>query len=139
VLNDGSVEMGPGPDVTFNLDPVGNLTIGGWLTQLSDLNAKENFVSLDTREVLEKVTQLPVTQWNFRREEQSVRHIGPMAQDFSAAFGLGRDERHISAMDTAGVALAAIQGLNEKLQERDREIEALKAELAEIKQMLVAR
>lgn len=50
-----------------------------------------------------------------------------MAQDFHAAFGLnGDDEKHISVVDEGGVALAAIQGLNQKLVEKDAEIQALK-------------
>ena len=32
-----------------------------------------------------------------------------MAQDFRAAFGLGEDDKHISAIDEGGVALAAVQ------------------------------
>jgi hypothetical protein len=146
LLRDGTVLMGPGPDTTFDLDPLGNLTIAGWLTQLSDRHAKENFLPLDSEEVLEKITQLPITEWNFKQEDDSVRHIGPVAQDFQEAFGLGKDERHISSMDMSGVALAAIQGLNEKLQEKDallvrqqQQIENLRAELAEIKAMIGQR
>jgi hypothetical protein len=109
------------------------------LTQLSDRNAKENFVPLDTQEVLDRVAQLPITEWNFKQEEESVRHIGPMAQDFREAFGLGEDERHISSMDSSGVALAAIQGLNEKLADKEARIQRLEAELAQIKAMLANR
>jgi hypothetical protein len=45
-----------------------------------------------------------------------VRHVGPMAQDFYAAFGTGVDDRHITSIDEDGVALAAIKALNAKLQ-----------------------
>lgn len=116
VLNDGSVEMGPGPAVTFELDPVGNLTIGGVLTQLSDRSAKQDIQSVDGLEVLEKVAQLPIAEWTYKTNEDGVRHLGPMAQDFREAFGLGDDEKHLATLDTSGVALAAIQGLNERLQ-----------------------
>jgi hypothetical protein len=46
-----------------------------------------------------------------------VRHVGPTSQDFHAVFGLnGEDNMHISSVDVQGVALAAIQGLNERVQ-----------------------
>jgi hypothetical protein len=110
----------------------------------SDRNAKENFAELDAQEVLGKVIALPVTRWNFRSENPDVKHIGPMAQDFQAAFKLSADDRHISIVDEGGVALAAIQALNKKLeandnelrrlvQEQQQEIKALKTELGVMK------
>jgi hypothetical protein len=54
---------------------------------------------------------MPITSWSYRAEKPSVRHIGPMAQDFYKAFGLGLDNKHITTIDEGGVALAAIQGL----------------------------
>ena len=102
----------------------------------SDRNSKENFQSLDPQNVLAKVAALPVTQWNYKTENQAQKHIGPMAQDFQAAFGLnGGDEKHISVVDEGGVALAAIQGLNQKLEARSQELEA---ENTELKQRLDA-
>ena len=69
---------------------------------------------------------LPITQWSYKTEP-GVRHVGPMAQDFHAAFGLnGTDDKHIATVDEGGVALAAIQGLNQKLNEKDAEIQKLK-------------
>ena len=103
----------------------------------SDRVAKEGFQPVDAREVLEKVTRLPITQWQYKTQADA-RHIGPMAQDFHSAFGVGRDDKHIATVDEEGVALAAIQGLNEKLEERLREkeghIEALEDSVAELKQ-----
>ena len=82
----------------------------------SDRNAKENFTPLDGETVLAKVISLPMTEWNYKDEAADKKHIGPMAQDFHAAFGLdGADDKHISVVDEGGVALAAIQGLNQKL------------------------
>jgi hypothetical protein len=95
----------------------------------SDRNLKENFAPVAARDVLEKVAAMPISRWNFKGDEGTT-HVGPMAQDFHAAFGLGTDDKHIATVDADGVALAAIQGLNqkleEKLRERDREIEQLK-------------
>jgi len=103
------------------------------LALTSDRNAKENFQPVDNQAVLARVAALPVTQWNYKTDHAGVRHIGPMAQDFQAAFGLdGADDRHISMVDEGGVALAAIQGLNEKLQEKDAEIAQLQAKAAQV-------
>jgi hypothetical protein len=106
----------------------------------SDRNLKEGFSNLDSQEVLERVADLPVSEWQYEADASNSRHVGPVAQDFHAAFGLGKDDRHINPMDAAGVSLAAIKGLYEKMKqelaERDAEIEMLKAELAEIKAML---
>ncbi len=93
----------------------GNMTIAGTLNQLSDVNAKEDFEALDSADVLAKVAALPVSEWSFKSDGSRIRHVGPMAQDFRAAFGLGVDERHIAPLDAAGVALAAVKALNEKL------------------------
>ena len=67
-------------------------------------------------EVLAKVVEMPVGTWRFKSEDDSIRHIGPVAQDFMAAFGYGKDDKYITATDADGVALAAIQGLNQKLE-----------------------
>jgi hypothetical protein len=92
----------------------------------SDRNAKEAFAPVDRQALLRRLARLPITSWRYRRERGMVRHLGPMAQDFRAAFGLGRDRRHISAVDADGVALAAIQALY-------AENRALKRELALVK------
>ena len=98
----------------------------------SDRNAKEHFASIDSQAVLAKVAALPVTEWNYK-DDKAAEHIGPMAQDFHAAFGLdGADDKHISVVDENGVALAAIQGLNEKLEAESAENEHLKRRLDEL-------
>jgi hypothetical protein len=79
---------------------------------------------------------MAVQTWAYTKSA-GVRHLGPVAQDFKAAFGLGTDERHIATVDESGVALAAIQGLNQKVEEQRAENAELKRELSEIKQLLV--
>ena len=79
---------------------------------------------------MERVARLPITTWNYRNDEPSLRHIGPVAQDFAAAFAVGADDKHIAALDGNGVALAAIQGLNQKVESGNA---ALRAENAELK------
>jgi len=104
----------------------------------SDRNAKENFSDVSPKEVLDKVAALPITRWNFK-EDKAVEHLGPMAQDFRAAFGLGTDDKHIATVDEEGVALAAIQGLNQKLEQKDAEIMDLKTRLEKLEQLVESK
>ncbi|MGA2622324.1 MAG: tail fiber domain-containing protein [Bacteroidota bacterium] len=109
------------------------LTIGGTWTNASDRNKKENFTAVDGKELLIKIERLPISMWNYKGESQDIRHIGPMAQDFYGLFHLGNDDKHISTIDPAGVALAAIQELtrkNEELTKRVSELESLVKSLA---------
>jgi hypothetical protein len=107
---------------------------GTWAS-LSDREAKENISAVKPQEALAKVAAMPVSQWSYKTE-RGVKHIGPMAQDFYAAFNLGADDRHITTIDESGVALAAIQGLNQKLDQRDGEIQALKKQNELLQQRL---
>ena len=84
---------------------------------------------------------MPVKTWNYKTQAADIRHIGPMAQDFKAAFGVGESDTGITTVDADGVALAAIQGLNElvreqrrALRERDARIAAMETSLAELRQ-----
>jgi len=113
-----------------------HLTIGGVWTDNSDRDSKENFQQVDKRDVLFRLVSLPITRWSYKAEGCDIEHLGPMAQDFSAAFGLGSDERSISTLDSSGVALAAIQGLYEIVKEKDGEIEKLKARLSKLESAL---
>jgi hypothetical protein len=101
----------------------------------SDRNAKQEFEKVEPREVLEKVAALPISRWSFKQDPQT-RHVGPMAQDFYAAFGVGLDDKHIATVDADGVALAAIQGLNQKVEQQRAEAVELKREIAELKKLV---
>ena len=101
----------------------------------SDRNLKEHFAPVDPQAVLSKLCGLSVQEWNFKSDE-GARHVGPMAQDFYAAFGLGPDDRHITTVDADGIAFAAIQGLNQKLAAKDAEISALQARLAALEKLV---
>jgi hypothetical protein len=94
----------------------------------SDRNAKEAFAPVDPPEVLRRVVRLPIETWSYKGER--IRHLGPMAQDFAAAFGLGADDRHIHTLDAAGVALAAIQGLHAVAEAQAARLAALEREAA---------
>jgi hypothetical protein len=112
---------------------IGNVYVDGIFIS-SDRNAKENFSPVDYRAVLAKVASLPVTEWNYKKDSNAVQHIGPMAQDFQAAFGLdGTDGKHISVVDESGVALAAIQGLNRKVDEKEARIQEQATEINNLK------
>ena len=117
-----------------NVHTTGTVTANGVLLT-SDRNAKENFTAINALDVLSKVAALPVTEWNYKTDSKAQPHIGPMAQDFQAAFGLnGADDKHISVVDEGGVALAAIQGLNQEVQEKAATIQAQGAEIQTLKQ-----
>ncbi len=96
----------------------------------SDRNKKANFAAVNAREVLARVVSLPIETWNYLSQGPSVRHIGPMAQDFHRAFGVGEDDTHINMVDANGVALAAIQGLYQLVQEQELQLTVLEARLA---------
>ncbi|PAP76933.1 tail fiber domain-containing protein [Rubrivirga marina] len=116
----------------FRLDNGGNLTISGALFQASDVDRKDAVVAVDAEAVLEGVVGLPLSTWQYTGSD--VTHLGPMAQDFYRAFGLGQGETTISMVDADGVALAAIQALhtrNEAAQARIAQLEAANAALAE--------
>jgi len=114
----------------------GNLVVKGTVTQNSDRNLKTNLVTVDSRDVLERLAVVPMMKWTYKTEDSSVRHLGPMAQDFQAAFHLGEDDKHITTVDEGGVALAAIQGLNQKIEEQRAENTELKQQLAELKALV---
>ena len=138
---DGNVGIGT-PTPAYALDVSGDINASGsvrakGVALTSDRNAKENFTAVNAQQVLAKVAALPVTQWNFKTDSQDVRHLGPMAQDFQAAFGLdGADDKHISVVDEGGVALAAIQGLNQKLEETRAENADLRARLEKLERLV---
>jgi hypothetical protein len=101
------------------------------INNISDRHLKKNLEPVDAQEVLAKVAALPIQRWNLKSDERNTPHLGPMAQDVHAAFGVGADDRHISTIDADGVALAAIQGLNLKLERELRRRDVENAELRE--------
>lgn len=110
---------------------------GSWATW-SDRQAKANFAPVDSQVILMRLSNLPLQTWNYKTQDPTVRHIGPTAQDFQAAFGLGEDDRHISTVDTDGVALAAIQALHQLAQEQAAQISTQQAQIAALEARLAA-
>lgn len=113
------------------------LSNGGTWTNSSDSTRKSNIKHIDNADILQKIRLLNISEWEYKDDEGRARHIGPMAQDFYAAFGLGHDATSISTIDPAGVALSGIQALadeNEQLKERVHALEQLVNQLLEAQQ-----
>jgi hypothetical protein len=85
---------------------------------------------VDGRELLSRLAAIPIQKWNYKADDPSVRHIGPMAQDFHGAFGVGDSDKTIYTVDGNGVALASIQALYQMVQEKDQRIAALESKIA---------
>jgi hypothetical protein len=97
---------------------------GQW-SELSDRSAKTAFAPVEGREIVAQLAELPIETWQYVSETGNIRHMGPMAGDIYAAFGLGDDPRYIGTLDANGISLAAIQGLYQLSQEQEAQITAL--------------
>jgi hypothetical protein len=106
----------------------------------SDRNQKKNIAPADTQAILDEVARLPISTWTYVEEPPSVRHLGPMAQDFHARFRLGGgDDRTYNSVDAHGVALAAIQALDRMVAAQEQRIQALERENRRLERRLRAR
>jgi hypothetical protein len=105
----------------------------------SDRNLKENFAPVDGQEILEKLAALDMSSWNYLEDGAGVRHLGPIAQDFAAAFGLGDTDRAIHTVDGMGVGLAAAQALYSICLAQAEQITALAAAVAELRETIAVR
>jgi hypothetical protein len=110
-------------------------TAGIW-TNTSDVNRKHLFEAVSGEDVLARLRTLPIRSWSYRIDDAGVRHLGPTAQEFRAAFGLGNDDVTIGTVDADGVALAAAQALEARTSAQAAEIAALRAENAELRARL---
>jgi hypothetical protein len=106
---------------------------------MSDRNMKEHFAAIDPNAVLDKVAALPITTWSYKSEGPSVRHIGPMAQDFKAAFDVGATDRAIFQVDADGVALASVQALHASVKALHAENDELRARVERLEAALAKR
>ncbi len=108
----------------------GNMRIRGTLTEGSSRSYKKWIKPIDNNQILEQLQSIPIHQWTYKTEKNQIKHIGPMAEDFYAAFQLGHTSEGISSLDSSGVALAAIQALNAKSNDNQNELAKLKLELS---------
>lgn len=104
----------------------------------SSRELKQNFSPIDGREILARLSTMPVLEWSFRSDPAKQRHIGPVAEDFQAAFGLGQEGSSLSLTDVSGVTLAAVKALDEEIRKRDERIALLSASLVELHERLAA-
>jgi hypothetical protein len=108
------------------------LSTGGTWTNSSDENRKDNFADVDGESVLSKLAALPILSWNYRDEDSTVRHMGPTAQAFRAAYGLGDSEIGFATVDADGIALAAAQALERRTRDQALEITELRTLVREL-------
>ena len=118
-INSGKIGIGMTNPTLGPLEAISGayMTVGGVWTNASSRDLKENFTKLDGDDILQKINSLDISEWNYKLESPGVKHIGPIAQDFYKAFGLGGSpgETSISSIDPAGVALVGIQALSKKI------------------------
>jgi hypothetical protein len=140
-LTNSKLTMASDGSTTLTSSSAGNTGVtlpaggGGW-NNLSDRNAKENFAKVDSREILRGVLGLPISTWNYKSQDDSVRHIGAMAQDFASIFKIGENNTTISTIDPDGIAFAAIQGLYAEIKDRDTRLEQQQQQLTQFQQQL---
>jgi hypothetical protein len=121
------------------------LSTGAWLpagggswAALSDVRKKTAFLPVDGASLLAKIAAMPVQTWQYRSQEGNIRHMGPTAQDFHHAFGLGESDTTITGVDADGVALAAVKALEERTRALQAENAALRDELAALRRSVIA-
>ncbi|MBL0889543.1 MAG: tail fiber domain-containing protein [Gemmatimonadaceae bacterium] len=112
------------------------LSTGGNWTNSSDSTKKSNFRAVDGEQVLSKLASLPVYTWQYKAEDSTVRHMGPTAQAFRKAFGLGDSETAIGTVDIDGVAMAGVKALETRTKQLKAETQALRAENAQMAERL---
>ncbi|HEX3720113.1 MAG TPA: tail fiber domain-containing protein [Verrucomicrobiae bacterium] len=136
ILAVGGVNKAPANQLVVT---TAGVSVYGTFNNFSDRNAKQGFAPVSPSEILDRVLRLPLSEWSYKADA-ATRHIGPMAQDFYGAFDVGTDDKHIAPIDEGGVALAAIQGLNQKLlaesKAKDAEIKQLKKSVSELKALM---
>jgi hypothetical protein len=118
------------------LDVNGDMIVHGTIAQLSSRTAKEHFVPVDGKGVLAKLEAMPISSWNYLGAGADDRHLGPVAEDFHAAFGLGTSDHFVAPTDLAGVALASVKALQDEVRERDQRIDTLEARLRELEDIV---
>ncbi len=104
------------------------LSTGGVWTNASDVNRKYNFSDVSGDDILVKLRELPISMWSYRTEDTTIRHIGPMAQDFRRIFAIGNDEVSISTVDSDGISFAAIKALDERTVKQQSSVDELRVE-----------
>ncbi len=139
----GGIQLATGdvnaaPTVRLDITPTTVTVKNATFNNSSDRNLKQDFTAIDPSEMLHKVLELPVSEWSYKFDP-ATRHIGPVAQDFYSVFNVGTDDKHIAPIDEGGIALAAIKGLNQKLEAKDAEIQKLTERIEELEKAIRSR
>jgi hypothetical protein len=136
--SNGSFKISKKGQVTapFEISSGGDIIQSGVTLHSSDRNKKKNINEVDPQLILEKVSELPIATWQYKSQADEIVHMGPMAQDFRAAFGLGINDITISDTDVAGVALASIKALKSELDQRDIDMQQLQETNNQLEQRL---
>ena len=106
----------------------GTFEVTAGLTNPSSIKLKDRFATVAPMLVLDKINQLDISEWSYK-SDPDVRHIGPTAESFYEAFGLGTGGDNISTIDADGVSLIAIQALTDQIEEQQGDISQLVKEL----------
>lgn len=114
----------------------GQMRIAGTLAQGSSRETKHRIEPVRTRDVLSSLSRLEISRWQYRDDAAGAEHMGPMAEDFHGAFGLGADDKHISPGDMAAVALSSLQEMDRRSQAQSEEIERLRGQVSSLEQRL---
>ena len=125
-----------GKVAAMTLTGTGDLWLAGSISQGSSRAIKSDIETADEEAILRQVDALKIATWRYTADRARTQHIGPMAEDFHEAFGVGRDAAHLSPGDAAGVSLAATKALSKRLKAQQRELSRLRRENAALKSRL---
>ncbi len=138
-VNAGYVGIGnAAPQYPLHMASGAYVTTGGVWTNASSRALKADFAAVDRAALLQTLATLPIATWSYRAEGSGVRHLGPTAEDFYAAFGLGDGGAAIGTVDADGVALAAAQALYQLAQVQQAELAAQQARIDQLEERLAA-
>ena len=115
-------------DVTFT----DNVEINGEFEAASSMHIKQNFIPVDTREILALLNEVKISYWSYIKDEDQALHLGPFAEDIFDKFQLGKKKDKINVMDAIGISMAAIQGLHTEIESKSDEIEVLNKRIARL-------
>ena len=130
IHSSGDIGIGITSTPAAKLEVDGGVVVTGGFSAASSRAIKQDFAPLDRAALLDGLRKLPLQSWSYRDGDDRSRHIGPFAEDFSAAFGLGGSDKHIDLVDSTGITLAALQAVLDLLAERDQEVARLADRLA---------
>jgi len=118
-----------GGGIPLEITTGGRVKVAGEFQVTSSRTKKKDFATVDREAILARLAALPIYEWSFQDDRTGQRHIGPVSEDFHAAFPLGGDDtKHLTVTDVAGVTLAALQALNERMDRLEAENRKLAAE-----------